>query len=92
MRSLVWSDSDGGGRRLNRELNDLVKRSAFVMPGREGLAFLALEALRDGRHVLCLVALLPVMEHGLGCLFTFANDSPWHPQLRQYFSTLDGVS
>lgn len=80
--------------RRRKELDDLVRCSAFVFPGREGLALFALEALREGRDVLCLVALLPVLEHGLRCLFSCANDSPGHlfAQLRQYYSTLDGVS
>lgn len=75
------------------ELDALVERSAFVVPGREGMARLALAALREGRHAFFLVAILPVLEHGLRCLFSCANDSPGHlfAHLRQYYSTLDGV-
>ncbi|CAM9412106.1 unnamed protein product, partial [Scytosiphon promiscuus] len=94
------------------ELDALVRRSAFVLPGREDMAILALSALgggRDGREpeegregaaaaataaaaALFLVAMLPVLEHGLRCLFSCANDSPGHlfAHLRQYYSTLDG--
>lgn len=84
------------------ELDALVRRSAFVLPGREGTALLGLRALGDGDNeerdwwrggVLFLVAVLPVLEHGLRCLFSCANDSPEHllAHLRQYYSTLDGV-
>lgn len=76
------------------DLHSLVRRSAFVVPGREQVVSMALDALKDGRHTLFLVAILPVLEHGLRCLFSCANGSPGHlfAQLRQYYSTLDGVS
>lgn len=75
-------------------LSALVRRSAFVLPGREGMVLSALRALAEGRQAFFLVAILPVLEHGLRCLFACANDSPAHlfAQLRQYYSTLDGVS
>lgn len=80
------------------ELDSLMRRSAFVLPGREGVAILGLRALGDGRSgrrnsAFFLVALLPVLEHGLRCLFSCANGSPGHlfAHLRQYYSTLDGV-
>lgn len=71
----------------------MVRHSAFVLPGREGTAMYALEALKEGHDVLFLVAVLPILEHGLRCLFCCANDSPEHffAQIRQYYSTLDGV-
>lgn len=75
------------------QLSTLVQRSAFVLPGREGMVLSAFKALAEGRQVFFLVAILPVLEHGLRCLFACANDSPAHlfAQLRQYYSTLDGV-
>lgn len=74
-------------------LSALIRRSAFVLPGREGMVLSALRALAEGRQAFFLVAILPVLEHGLRCLFACANDSPAHlfAQLRQYYSTLDGV-
>lgn len=76
------------------KLEVLVRRSAFVVPGREELALFALDALREKRYLLFLVAMLPVLEHGLRCIFSCANDSPGHlfAQVHQYYSTLDGVS
>lgn len=80
--------------RYHSELCSLVRRSAFVLPGREEATMLGFRALREGRHALFLVAILPILEHGLRCLFSCANDSPEHffAQLRQYYTTLDGVS
>lgn len=88
------------------ELDALVRRSAFVLPGREDMSVLALRALGGGRGpekgrevaaaaattAFFLVAMLPVLEHGLRCLFSCANDSPGHlfAHLRRYYSTLDG--
>ncbi|CAN0447642.1 unnamed protein product, partial [Discosporangium mesarthrocarpum] len=40
-------------------------RSLFVLPGREGLVSLSVGALRDKTHLLFLVSLVPVLEHGL---------------------------
>lgn len=78
------------------DLDALVRRSAFVLPGREDVALLGLRALGEGRRnggAFLLVALLPVLEHGLRFLFSCANNSPGHlfAHLRQYYSTLDGV-
>lgn len=80
--------------RYYSELGGLIRRSAFVLPGREEATMLGFRALRKGRHALFLVAILPILEHGLRCLFSCANDSPEHffAQLRQYYTTLDGVS
>lgn len=80
--------------RYYSELCGLVRRSAFVLLGREEATMLGFRALREGRHALFLVAILPILEHGLRCLFSCANDSPEHffAQLRQYYTTLDGVS
>ncbi|CAM9776186.1 unnamed protein product, partial [Ectocarpus sp. 8 AP-2014] len=89
------------------ELKTLVRRSAFVLPGREKLTMLALRALggeRDaqgdddeeegngGGSAFFLVAVLPVLEHGLRVLFSCANDSPGHmfAHAQRYYSTLDG--
>ncbi|CAN0365800.1 unnamed protein product, partial [Ectocarpus sp. 12 AP-2014] len=88
------------------ELKTLVRRSAFVLPGREKLTMLALRALggeRDaqgddeeegngGGIAFFLVAVLPVLEHGLRVLFSCANDSPGHmfAHAQRYYSTLDG--
>lgn len=81
------------GEQQRVELSALVRRTAFVLPGREGMVLSALRALAEGRQAFFLVAILPVLEHGLRCLFACANDSPAHlfAQLRQYYSTLDGV-
>ncbi|CAM9255194.1 unnamed protein product, partial [Laminaria digitata] len=80
------------GEQHRGELSALVRRSAFVLPGREGMVLSALRALAEGRQAFFLVAILPILEHGLRCLFACANDSPAHlfAQLRQYYSTLDG--
>ncbi|CAN0172055.1 unnamed protein product [Ectocarpus fasciculatus] len=88
------------------ELKTLVRRSAFVLPGREKLTMLALRALggeRDaqdddeeegngGGSAFFLVAVLPVLEHGLRVLFSCANGSPGHmfAHAQRYYSTLDG--
>ncbi|CAM9770138.1 unnamed protein product [Ectocarpus sp. 4 AP-2014] len=88
------------------ELKTLVGRSAFVLPGREKLTMFALRALggeRDaqgddeeegngGGIAFFLVAVLPVLEHGLRVLFSCANDSPGHmfAHAQRYYSTLDG--
>lgn len=82
---------------VNQEQNNLhalIRRSTFILPGREELASMALDALRKRRYMLFLVALLPVLEHGLRFVFSCKNDSPGHlfAHLRQYYSTLDGVS
>lgn len=76
-----------------QELKALIRCSAFVFPGREDMVLLALKALKEGQYVFFLVAILPVLEHGIRCLFSCANDCPRHlfAQLRQYYSTLDGV-
>ena len=81
------------GEQQRVELSALVRRTAFVLPGREGMVLSALRALAAGRQAFFLVAILPVLEHGLRCLFACANDSPAHlfAQMRQYYSTLDGV-
>lgn len=76
------------------ELELLVKRSAFVLPGRNGSANLAFDALRDGKAILFLVGILPIMEHGLRYLFCCANGMPDHllAHVDRYYTTLDGVS
>ncbi|CAM9466364.1 unnamed protein product, partial [Choristocarpus tenellus] len=82
--SLLWHYED--------ELGSLVRRSAFVVPGREGLVESSFVALREGRSLLFVITLVPVIEHGLRCLFSCVNSSPSHlyAQERQYYTTLDG--
>jgi hypothetical protein len=73
-------------------LKKLLGASLFLPPGRQQLVQVALEHLAHGRLLLFGIAALPLLEHGLRCLFATVNTSPCHvfAQPDKYYSTLDG--
>ena len=71
---------------------ELLAQSDLVGPGRGEVVVWALAALRRGDAVLFLLAVLPLLEHGLRRWFAVANAAPEYglAQQEQYYSTLDG--
>jgi Domain of unknown function (DUF4209) len=70
----------------------LLGESLFLPPGREQLVQVAIDHLVHGRLLLFSIAALPLLEHGLRCIFAAVNSSPCHvfAQPDKYYSTLDG--
>jgi Domain of unknown function (DUF4209) len=73
-------------------LSTLLGESLFLPPGREQLVQVAIDHLAHGRLLLFSIAALPLLEHGLRCVFAAVNTSPCHvfAQPDKYYSTLDG--
>lgn len=67
-------------------------QSLFLLPTHLSLMTSALTDFQTGRHLYCLLKLLPLLEHSLRFLFCLANELPEYilAQEGEYYSTLDG--
>eukprot|EP01041_Mallomonas_annulata_P002071 gene2071-4047_t len=72
--------------------NELIMSSYFIVPGRQGMVRSAMRNLNENNPLLCVLMLLPVLEHGLRLIFAACNNSPQHLMAQQecYYTTLDG--
>ena len=73
-------------------LLNFLESSFFVLPGREQLVLSAIIDHSRGKHVTCLMKIIPCLEHSLRLLFCLSNNLQAYimADVDVYYSTLDG--
>eukprot|EP00298_Acanthocystis_sp_HF-20_P011178 c19270_g1_i1.p1 GENE.c19270_g1_i1~~c19270_g1_i1.p1 ORF type:complete len:726 (-),score=208.08 c19270_g1_i1:58-2235(-) len=73
-------------------LYELISNSYFIVPGHFDLVSECIKMYFDGKDMLFMMIILPILEHSIRRVFCSVNSTPnqFCAQIDQYYSTLDG--